>query len=130
VNEEHQVKFEDDLELFDQLMALGGSLSLQNWFVFLNKSDLFQNGIKTMSLDKYFKDVSPENGSNYEFGVQYFQDLLTKKWRGQNLNFFVTNCLDRAQVEMVFYEAYNKYIQNFSDSLVPKDNRDKEKDNK
>eukprot|EP01128_Nolandella_sp_AFSM9_P005114 TRINITY_DN2427_c0_g1_i2.p1 TRINITY_DN2427_c0_g1~~TRINITY_DN2427_c0_g1_i2.p1 ORF type:complete len:386 (-),score=100.71 TRINITY_DN2427_c0_g1_i2:248-1294(-) len=91
----------ESLNLYEQLSGL-------KWFtetpfiLFLNKSDLFQTKIVDKPLHHYFADISEEDGSNYEAGMEYVRQKYEEAFNGSIMYPFTTNALDTENCSRVF----------------------------
>jgi len=101
-------RMEESLKLFQKL---SGSQWLKDipLILFLNKSDLFQEKIKTRPLTKFFRDYDdfvkglPQKGlSDYETSCEYFKTQYTQVFNGTRLYTFITCVLDTHNCERVF----------------------------
>jgi len=91
----------ESLNLYEQLSGL-------KWFtdtpflLFLNKCDLFESKIKVKPLHQYFADISEEDGSSYEAGIEYVQKKYEEAFNGAVMYPYVTCALDTENCKKVF----------------------------
>jgi hypothetical protein len=65
------------LELFSTVTS-STYFADKGWILFLNKKDLFEEKIKSKPLNKFFSNVSPEDGANFEKASNYILELYKK----------------------------------------------------
>lgn len=69
--------FKESLELFSTVTS-STYFADKGWILFLNKKDLFEEKIKVKPLNKFFSNVAPEDGANFEKASTYILDLYRK----------------------------------------------------
>ena len=75
-------RLQESLELFTTVTG-SAYFADKGWILFLNKKDLFAKKIKEKPLNKYFSDIDPKSGSDYDKASAY---LLDKYKKGMDLN--------------------------------------------
>jgi len=96
-------RMEESLQLFQKL---SGSQWLKDvsFILFLNKSDLFEEKIKSRPLSQFFEDFDdfPKGKSDFETGCDYIKSQYARVFHGVRLYTFVTNALDTNNCRKVF----------------------------
>jgi GTPase SAR1 family protein len=110
MHEEATNRLTDDLQLFSQLQSMSDVLQQKNWYLFLNKVDLFEKSLKIDPLSNHFPDIPPERGSDLNYCTKYIEKLFRDRWVGENLTTFTTNLLETKRVEEIFLEAQNIFV--------------------
>jgi len=104
-------RLEESLRLFGEVT---GSTFFQpvSWILFLNKCDVFEEKIKKIPLNQYFKDISDKEPMNFETSCMYIQKKYEKKFKGSQLYHFVTCAIDTENCKRVFDSVRDTVIQN------------------
>jgi len=97
-------RLQESLELFSTVTS-STYFSDKGWILFLNKKDLFEEKIKVKPLNKFFSNVSVEDGKNYEKSANYILELYKKSFKGKSLIHHITCALDTDQCEHVFNDV-------------------------
>jgi GTPase SAR1 family protein len=97
-------RLQESLELFSTVTS-STYFSDKGWILFLNKKDLFEEKIKIKPLDKYFSNISAEDGMDFEKSTNYLLGLYRKSFKGKTLQHHVTCALDTDQCEHVFNDV-------------------------
>jgi hypothetical protein len=79
-------RLQESLELFTTVTG-SAYFADKGWILFLNKKDLFQKKIKEKPLNKYFSDIDPKAGSDYDKSSNYLLEKYKKV--GQSLSFLI-----------------------------------------
>jgi len=100
----HTWRIDEELAVWASLQQ---QISSNVSFIFLqNKSDIFAQIIKTHPLSKYFPDMPEAEGSDHDACVKYLRNRFLAKWRGTgNLNFHLTNSLDKGLIKKIWDEV-------------------------
>jgi len=94
-------RFEESLKLFNEITA-SASFKPPAWILFLNKTDLLQEKIKTKPLNQFFPEISAEDGSDFRKVQDFFLQKYTGCFRGRTLYPFFTCALDTENCKNVF----------------------------
>jgi len=97
-------RLQESLELFSTVTS-STYFADKGWILFLNKKDLFEEKIKVKPLNKFFSNVAPEDGANFEKASTYILDLYRKSFKGKTLQHHITCALDTNQCEHVFNDV-------------------------
>jgi len=97
-------RLQESLELFSTVTS-STYFQDKGWILFLNKRDLFEEKIKTKPLNKFFSNITPEQGCDFKFASGYILDLYKKSFRGKSLQNHITCALDTNQCEHVFNDV-------------------------
>jgi GTPase SAR1 family protein len=97
-------RLQESLELFSTVTS-STYFSDKGWILFLNKKDLFEEKIKVKPLNKFFSNVTVEDGKNYEKSANYLLELYKKSFKGKSLQHHFTCALDTNQCEHVFNDV-------------------------
>jgi GTPase SAR1 family protein len=97
-------RLQESLELFSTVTS-SSYFSDKGWILFLNKKDLFAEKIKKRPLNKYFSNITVEDGKNYEKSSNYILELYRKSFKGKTLQHHFTCALDTDQCEHVFNDV-------------------------
>jgi len=97
-------RMEESLQLFGEVSGSQFFADKEiSWILFLNKSDLFRDKIKTRPVSQFFKEFPAEKAQDFEASVHFIQELYEKKYRGQtNLYCYTTCAIDTQNCEKVF----------------------------
>jgi len=103
LEEDHNVnRFQESLKLFKETTGSQYFQPACAWILFLNKSDLLREKIKKEPVNKYFDDISEEDGSDFDQCCKYFQSKYEECFSGKKLYTFVTCALDTSNCEKIF----------------------------
>jgi len=97
-------RLQESLELFSTVTS-STYFADKGWILFLNKKDLFEKKIKVKPLNKFFLNVSVEDGSDFEKASTYILELYKKSFKGKQLQHHITCALDTNQCEHVFNDV-------------------------
>jgi len=97
-------RLQESLELFSTVTS-STYFQDKGWILFLNKRDLFEEKIKTKPLNKFFSNITPEQGCDFKFASAYILELYKKSFRGKTLQNHITCALDTNQCEHVFNDV-------------------------
>lgn len=97
-------RMEESLQLFGEVSGSQFFAEKEiSWILFLNKTDLFTEKIKTRPLSRYFEDFNKEDDQDFEKSYKYIQDKYEKRYRGQTALYPYTTCaIDTENCERVF----------------------------
>jgi len=68
-------------------------------------------------LNKYFDDVPPEKGSDFDYCINYIQNQFKLRWTGDNLCFQTTCALDNERMQSLFDELQDLFTRNEEEFL-------------
>jgi len=94
-------RLEESLRLFSEVSA-STFFKPTSWILFLNKSDLFEQKIKTRPLHKYFTDFPEEDGANFEKSHKFIQAKYESNFKGARLYPYITCAIDTSNCRRVF----------------------------
>lgn len=97
-------RLQESLELFSTVTS-SSYFSDKGWILFLNKKDLFEEKIKVKPLNKFFSNVTPEDGKDFTKASNYILELYKKSFKGKSLQHHFTCALDTNQCEHVFNDV-------------------------
>jgi GTPase SAR1 family protein len=97
-------RLQESLELFSTVTS-STYFSNKGWILFLNKKDLFEEKIKVRPLNKFFSNISEEDGSDFQKSSNYLLNLYKKSFKGKFLQHHITCALDTDQCEHVFNDV-------------------------
>jgi len=73
------------------------------FMLFLNKSDVFREKIKTFPLSRYCRDVPPDVGSDFDKSVEYMTKKYSAGFAGTSpMHTFVTFAIDTKNCQRIF----------------------------
>jgi len=73
--------------------------------LFLNKKDLFAKKIKEKPLNKYFSDIDPKAGNDYDKASAYLLEKYKRAFQGNQIQHHFTCALDMDQCRIVFNDV-------------------------
>eukprot|EP01127_Copromyxa_protea_P005284 TRINITY_DN15234_c0_g1_i1.p1 TRINITY_DN15234_c0_g1~~TRINITY_DN15234_c0_g1_i1.p1 ORF type:complete len:354 (+),score=75.59 TRINITY_DN15234_c0_g1_i1:29-1090(+) len=97
-------RLQESLELFTTVTG-SAYFADKGWILFLNKKDLFQKKIKEKPLNKYFSDIDPKSGADYDKASVYLLDKYKKAFQGKQIQHHFTCALDTDQCKHVFNDV-------------------------
>jgi len=111
-------RMEESLKLFQKL---SGSQWLREspMIVFFNKSDIFENKIKTRPLSMCFQDFEAfsekftGNQTDFEKSCEYIKEQYSRVFNGTRLYTFITCALDTKNCERVFVAVRDAVLSKF-----------------
>jgi len=111
-------RLNESLKLF-QLLTGTKWLRDKPCIVFLNKSDLFREEIKSCPLEEYFADYEEfvkdlkkaDEMDKYEIGAEFMKSLFVKKFQGTVMYAYVTCAVDKENCETVFKIVRREIIE-------------------
>jgi len=79
-----------------------------SWILFLNKSDIFKQKIKRFPLDRFFTDITPDEGKDFKSGVRYLRRKFKRAYQGKSRLFAYVTChIDAQMTRKVFDSVRN-----------------------
>lgn len=94
-------RLEESIKLFSEVTG-SHFFKPASWILFLNKSDLFKEKLEKDPLNLYFKDISPEDGKDFDKSCQYLQKKFEEAFQGNKLYPYITCALDTQNCKRVF----------------------------
>jgi len=97
-------RMEESLQLFGEVSGSQFFADKEiSWILFLNKSDLFKEKIKTRPVSNYFKEFDVSKKDSVDDSIRFIQDLYEKKYRGSTSLYCYTTCaIDTENCDKVF----------------------------
>jgi GTPase SAR1 family protein len=110
LDEDHNTnRLEESLRLFEEITTSNVFQPL-SWILFLNKTDLFEEKIKTIPLSDYFTEISKEDSKKYEMCYDFIHSLYKKRFKGKNLYSYPTCAIDSEKCSQVFVAIRDSII--------------------
>jgi len=97
-------RLQESLELFTTVTG-SAYFADKGWILFLNKKDLFAKKIKDKPLNKYFSDIDPKSGNDFDKASQYLLEKYKKAFQGKQIQHHFTCALDTDQCKHVFNDV-------------------------
>jgi len=97
-------RLEESLQLFGEVSGSQFFAEKEiSWILFLNKTDLLKEKIKTRPISKFFPAFPAEKAQDYEASVEFVKDKYEKKYRGETTLYPYTTCaIDTQNCDKVF----------------------------